>query len=105
LKTEQTNQGSKNTIDLTKIHGKYGFLCPQCGAMLHPNDEIKEGYIVKDATFSEENYLTEAWIVCNACLGNIRVLGFLALEETIKSNKDAFYFFHVKNGKLEICFF
>jgi len=73
-------------IDLTKIEGDGDFPCPSCGAIISPDDESEEVYVILDTKLKGEA-LQELVIQCNKCKSKIHLTGFLsssANEPTIE---------------------
>jgi len=64
------------TVDLTQIDGDGAFPCPQCGAIISPDDDTEEIYQILD-TKVEGDQVSELIILCNNCRSTIRLVGFL----------------------------
>lgn len=64
------------TVDLTQIDGDGAFPCPQCGAIISPDDDTEEIYKILD-TKVEGDQVSELIILCNNCGSTIRLVGFL----------------------------
>jgi len=72
-------------VDITKIEGNGDFPCPNCGVIISPDDETDTVYTIVD-TKVRDRRLEELLIQCNKCGSRIRLVGFLALEETEKAD-------------------
>lgn len=70
------NKMAMHLIDLTKIDGEGSFPCPNCGAIISPEDETEEVYRIIDAK-TEGDELAEIVIKCKRCGSIIRLTGFL----------------------------
>lgn len=68
-----------NEIDLTKIDGNGDFPCPKCGITISPEDETEDVYTILEEKVRND-FLEELMIQCNACLTQIRLTGFPALD-------------------------
>lgn len=66
-------------IDLTKIDGEGDFLCPQCGALISPDDESEQVYTIVDTKMRGET-LEELVITCNKCGSKIHITGFMSQQ-------------------------
>lgn len=66
-------------IDLTKIDGDGAFPCPNCGAVISPDDETENVYSIVETKVRGE-VLDELVIVCNKCGSRIRLVGFLLAQ-------------------------
>lgn len=62
-------------IDLTKIDGEGDFQCPGCGAVISPDDETDDVYVILD-TKVKGDLLQELLIQCNRCKSKIQLTGF-----------------------------
>lgn len=67
------------TIDLARIEGKGDFPCPNCGAVISPEDETDNIYTIVDTKVSGSS-LEELTLQCNKCGSKIRLVGFLTTE-------------------------
>ena len=68
-------------LDLARIKGKGTFLCPECGAIISPNDTSEEIYsLIKPKV--DNQILKELIIQCNLCGCRICLTGFALLKET-----------------------
>jgi len=67
-------------VDLTKIDGDGAFLCPNCGAVISPDDETEETYTIIE-TKVENDELAELTLMCNHCRSKIKLTGFLSPSE------------------------
>jgi len=63
-------------VDLTKIQGDGEFPCPNCGAIISPEDETEDVYRILETKVKGET-LEELVIQCNNCGSKIRLVGFL----------------------------
>jgi hypothetical protein len=74
-------------IDLTKIDGNGDFPCPNCGAVISPDDETESVYVILETKLRDET-LQELVIKCNRCKSKIHLTGFLssANEPTLESD-------------------
>jgi DNA-directed RNA polymerase subunit RPC12/RpoP len=63
-------------VDLTKIQGDGDFPCPNCGAIISPEDETEDVYRILE-TKVRGQALEELVIQCNKCGSRIRLVGFL----------------------------
>ncbi len=62
-------------IDLTKIEGDGAFPCPNCGALISPEDESEEVYkIVNTKVINDQ--LVELVVECCYCRTHIVLTGF-----------------------------
>lgn len=66
-------------IDLTKIDGEGDFPCPQCGALISPDDESEQVYTIVDTKMRGET-LEELVITCNKCGSKIHITGFMSQQ-------------------------
>lgn len=66
-------------IDLTKIEGDGSFPCPNCGAIISPDDETEEIYTILETNVRNDK-LEELVIQCNKCGSKIFLVGFSSLE-------------------------
>jgi len=62
--------------DLTKIQGDGDFPCPNCGAIISPEDETEDVYRILETKVRGKT-LEELVIQCNKCGSKIRLIGFL----------------------------
>jgi predicted RNA-binding Zn-ribbon protein involved in translation (DUF1610 family) len=70
------------SVDLTKIDGDGSFPCPQCGAVISPEDESEETYkIINTKVINDQ--LVELLVKCNSCGSTIRLTGFEAAVEGV----------------------
>ena len=70
-------------IDITKIKGAGDFPCPNCGAVISPDDETETVYsIIKTKT--KNDALEELILQCNKCKSKIHLVGFLTLRSDTK---------------------
>lgn len=65
-------------VDLTELHGEGDFPCPNCGAVISPEDETEDVYMILDTKVSGDT-LEELVIQCNQCKSKIRLVGFAVL--------------------------
>lgn len=65
-----------HVIDLTRIEGEGNFPCPNCGALISPDDETGNTYTILE-TKPNKNSLEEIVILCK-CGSKIRLVGFLS---------------------------
>lgn len=63
-------------VDLTKIEGNGDFLCPQCGAVISPEDETETTYVIQEVRMKKNDQLEELIIKCNNCESIIHITGF-----------------------------
>lgn len=78
---KRTSEKMKKTstvyvVDLTKIEGNGDFLCPQCGAVISPEDETETAYIIQEVKMKKNDQLEELIIKCNNCESIIHITGF-----------------------------
>ncbi|UCH32182.1 MAG: hypothetical protein JSV05_01990 [Candidatus Bathyarchaeota archaeon] len=66
-------------VDLTKIEGEGDFQCPQCGAIISPEDETETTYIIQDVKMKANDQLEELRIKCISCESVIHLTGFTPL--------------------------
>lgn len=66
-------------LDLIKIEGDGDFSCPNCGAIISPEDETEDVYCILETKVSGES-LEELMVQCNNCASRIRIIGFPVLE-------------------------
>lgn len=66
-------------IDLTKIDGDGDFQCPQCGAVISPEDETENTYVIQQVKMKKNDQLEELVIKCNNCESIIHITGFTSL--------------------------
>jgi len=62
-------------IDLTKIEGYGDFPCPSCGAVISPDDETEDVYVIL-TTKLKGDALQGLVIQCNKCRSKIHLTGF-----------------------------
>jgi len=77
-------------IDLTKIEGDGDFPCPNCGAVISPDDETEDVYVILETKLKGE-VLQELVIQCNRCKSKIHLTGFLSSptnESTIEEDTE-----------------
>ena len=77
-------------IDLTKIEGYGDFPCPSCGAIISPDDETEDVYVILETKLKNEA-LQELLIQCNKCRSKIHLTGFtspLTNEPKIERNME-----------------
>ncbi len=67
-------------LDLTKISGDGGFLCPRCGNVISPDDCTEKAYSVVEAKVSNQD-LEEIIIRCNKCESELHLTGFSLLQK------------------------
>lgn len=65
----------EKTIDLTKIEGEGDFPCPECGAVIAPEDESNKIYQILDAKVSKTT-LESLTLECLKCKTKIKLIGF-----------------------------
>jgi predicted RNA-binding Zn-ribbon protein involved in translation (DUF1610 family) len=85
-KGKEAKQVLVTELDLTKIDGNGDFPCPKCGAIISPEDETEDVYIILEEKVSND-VLEEMTIQCNKCGSRIRLTGFSVLE-TDASNQE-----------------
>ncbi len=78
----ETKQLLKSELDLTKIQGNGDFPCPNCGAIISPDDETENVYTILEEKLNGE-FLEELVIQCNKCSNRIRLTGFSFLEMNV----------------------
>jgi DNA-directed RNA polymerase subunit RPC12/RpoP len=66
-------------LDLTKIQGNGDFPCPNCGAIISPEDETEDVYTILEEKLKGE-VLEELLVQCNKCSRRIRLTGFSFLQ-------------------------
>jgi predicted RNA-binding Zn-ribbon protein involved in translation (DUF1610 family) len=66
-------------VDLTRIDGNGDFLCPQCGAVISPEDETETTYIIQEVKMKKNDQLEELIIKCKNCESIIHITGFTSL--------------------------
>ncbi len=71
-------------VDLTKIEGEGDFSCPNCGAVISPEDETEAVYTILETRMKKES-LEELIIQCNKCGSEIRLVGFLSVSDGIQT--------------------
>ncbi len=74
-------------LDLTKIEGDGDFSCPNCGAIISPEDETENVYCILETKVNGE-VLEELMVQCNNCASRIRIIGFPVLEMENLSTKE-----------------
>ena len=62
------------TIDLTKLEGEGDFLCPNCGALISPDDETEDVYSILE-TKVRNDVLENLLIQCKNCSNKILLTG------------------------------
>lgn len=62
-------------LDLSELQGEGDFPCPCCGAIISPEDETEDVYVILDTKLSGDD-LEELEIQCNKCSSKIRLVGF-----------------------------
>lgn len=72
-------------IDITEIEGDGDFPCPNCGAMISPDDETETVYSIIE-TKTRNEALEELILQCNKCKSKIHLVGFLTLQNQTKSS-------------------
>jgi len=75
-------------VDLTEIEGEGDFPCPNCGAMISPEDETETVYTILE-TRMKKDILEELIIRCNSCGSEIRLVGFLSPTSDMTKTKTA----------------
>jgi len=70
-------QSQAYIIDLTKIEGEGDFPCPNCGAVISPDDETEDVYVILETKLKGDT-LQELVIQCNRCRSKIQLTGFLS---------------------------
>ena len=80
-KTMKAKKSSVYTVDLTKIDGDGSFPCPNCGAIISPDDETEEVYSILETKVKNDK-LAELILKCNKCGSKIRLIGFLEQPES-----------------------
>lgn len=78
MKKAEVKRSGKYTIDLTKIDGDGSFPCPECRAVISPDDESAEAYTIVDTKVKDDE-LAELTLTCNNCGSEINLTGFLSL--------------------------
>ena len=84
-------QSQAYRVDLTKIEGDGDFPCPNCGAIISPDDETEDIYVILETKLKDEA-LQELVIQCNRCKSKIHLTGFLscsANKPTIEKDRRA----------------
>ena len=71
-------------VDLTKIEGAGDFPCPNCGAIISPEDETEAVYTILETKMNKES-LEELIIQCNRCRSEIHLVGFFPLSDKIET--------------------
>jgi len=66
-------------VDLTKIDGDGDFLCPNCGAVISPDDETETTYVIQEVQMKQNEKLEELVIKCINCKSIIHITGFTSL--------------------------
>ena len=64
-------------VDLKELQGEGDFPCPNCGALISPEDETEDVYTILDTIVNGED-LEALVIECNHCKSKIRLVGFTA---------------------------
>jgi len=77
----KAKKSSVYTVDLTKIDGDGSFPCPNCGAIISPDDETEEVYSILETKVKNDK-LAELILKCNKCGSKIRLIGFLEQPES-----------------------
>ena len=67
-------------LDLTKMDGSGGFLCPRCGNPISPDDCTEKAYSILEGKVSDQ-VLEEIMIRCNKCESELRLTGFSLLQK------------------------
>jgi predicted RNA-binding Zn-ribbon protein involved in translation (DUF1610 family) len=80
MKKSTAKRGSQTTVDLTKIEGDGSFPCPECGAVISPEDESEEFYKILDTKVVDDQ-LTELIVECGNCGSIIKLTGFQQMIE------------------------
>ena len=80
MKKAAVKKGVRYTVDLTKIDGDGAFPCPDCGAMISPDDESEEVYHIAETKVRNDE-LAELVLTCNKCGSMIKLTGFLSQPE------------------------
>jgi predicted RNA-binding Zn-ribbon protein involved in translation (DUF1610 family) len=75
----ETKQLLVSELDLTEIQGNGDFPCPNCGAIISPEDETEDVYTILEEK-PEGEVLEELLVQCNKCSRRIRLTGFSLLE-------------------------
>jgi predicted RNA-binding Zn-ribbon protein involved in translation (DUF1610 family) len=81
MKKAAVKNASVYTIDLTRIDGDGAFPCPKCGTLISPDDETEETYHIVE-TVVKDDELSELVLSCRKCGTKIKLVGFLAPQET-----------------------
>ena len=63
-------------VDLTKIDGDGDFPCPYCGALISPEDEKDDTYIIQEIKMKGNEELEKLVIKCKGCGSIIHITGF-----------------------------
>lgn len=71
-------------VDLTEIEGEGDFPCPNCGAIMSPEDESETVYTVLETKMKKES-LEKLIIQCNRCGSQIHLVGFLSIPDEVKT--------------------
>ncbi len=67
-------------LDLTKIDGRGDFSCPECGAVISPDDCTEKAYSILEAKVNKQG-LVELVICCKSCGSSIHLTGFSLLQK------------------------
>lgn len=62
-------------VDLKELQSEGDFPCPNCGALISPEDETEDVYTILDTIVNGED-LEALVIECNHCKSKIRLIGF-----------------------------
>lgn len=63
-------------VDLTKIKGDGDFPCPDCGAVISPEDKTESAYVIREVKMEADDELRGLVIKCNGCGSVIHITGF-----------------------------
>jgi len=63
-------------VDLTKIEGDGDFQCPRCGAVISPEDESENTYVIQEVKMKKAEELEELILKCISCESIIHITGF-----------------------------
>ena len=71
-------------VNLTEIEGEGDFPCPNCGAIISPEDETETVYTILETKMKKES-LEELIIQCNSCGSKIHLVGFLSIPGEVET--------------------
>jgi hypothetical protein len=65
-------------IDLRMVEGNGSFHCPQCKALISPDDESEQNYTILDVHVDKSSeQLSFLILECKQCKAQIKLTGFL----------------------------